>query len=276
MSSFHRNPSFHCSSEESVLHVIRDCERGWLNWNTKHKPGKKKFQNFPWSRIFSLGCWILWTSRCKSLFQGESIDTKEMLYLCNYFLLESSVNYNLSHQISQLDNDRNEEKSWTPPTGNVVCIDVDGSVRQQFQAACGGVIRDSRGHWLMGFYKALGLQTVIEAELYAIMLRLTMAQQLGLQQILLYLDSLDVVNILMRDCCYADHPLRDIIGNIRDLLFRDWDVKLYYTSRDNIACADYLAKEGHNALDVVDVILIPTVPAGCRDMVLKDQLACQS
>ena len=147
---------------------------------------------------------------------------------------------------------------------------MNGSVKQQFQAACGGVIRDSQGQWIMGFCKSLGLQTIIEAELYAIMLGLRMAQKLGLQQIMLYSDSLDAINIIMRDCCYDDHPLRDIIGDIRDLLFQDWNVKLYYTPRDNIACANYLVKEGHNAFANADVILIPTVLAGCCEMMLKD------
>ncbi|KAK4278408.1 hypothetical protein QN277_016258 [Acacia crassicarpa] len=103
-----------------------------------------------------------------------------------------------------------------------------------------------------------------------------MAQKLGFQQVLLYSDSLDAINIIMRDCCYNDHPLRDIIGDIRDLLFRDWNVKLYYTPRDNIACADYLAREGHVAPPDADVITIPTIPTGCLHMVLKDQLACRS
>ena len=114
------------------------------------------------------------------------------------------------------------------------------------------------------------------AELYAIELGLKMAHRMGFQQILLYSDSLDALNMLMRDGVYADHPLRDIIGNIRDLLFRDWDVKLFHTSRNNIACADYLAREGHDAPPDADIITIPTVPTGCLHMVLKDQLACRS
>ncbi|KAK4264495.1 hypothetical protein QN277_025660 [Acacia crassicarpa] len=128
----------------------------------------------------------------------------------------------------------------------------------------------------MGFCKALGLQTIIEAELHAIELGLLMACRFGLQQIQLYSDSLDAINILMRDGAYADHPLRDIIGNIRDLLFQDWDVQLFHTSRNNIACADYLAKEGHNVPANANVTLIPTVPMGCRDIVLRDQLVCWS
>ena len=70
----------------------------------------------------------------------------------------------------------------------------------------------------MGFYKSLRLHTVVEAEIFAIMLGLKMGQRMGLQRILLYSDSLDAINILMRDSP-IDHPLKDIIGETRDLLF---------------------------------------------------------
>lgn len=86
--------------------------------------------------------------------------------------------------------------------------------------------------------------------------------------------SLKAVNILMRDCCYDDHPLRDIIRDIRELFLQDWNVKLYHTSWDNIFYADYMAKEGDNPSADEGVILIPTIPRGCLHMALKDQLAC--
>ena len=159
----------------------------------------------------------------------------------------------------------------SPPV-DAIRIDVDGSVRHHFQAACGGVIRNSEGSWLIGFCKSLGLHSVIEAELYAILLGLKLGHQMGFRKILLYSDSLDAVNVLMRDSCHEDHPLRAVIREIRDLLFQDWDVTIHYTPRDNIACADYMAKEGHDAPGDTDVLLAPTVPAGCWEMVLRDRL----
>ncbi|KAK4266867.1 hypothetical protein QN277_023732 [Acacia crassicarpa] len=164
-----------------------------------------------------------------------------------------------------------------PPPTDAVRIDVDRSVRHQFQATCGGVIRNSDGHWLMGFCKSLDAHTVIEAKLHAIMLGLRVGHHMGLRKILLYSDSLDTVNILMRDCCYVDHPLKEIIKEIRDLLYSDYlDVKIHYTPRDIISFADYMAKEGHNAPANEDVSLIPTIPVGCMEMAMRDQLVCGS
>ncbi|KAK4272272.1 hypothetical protein QN277_020854 [Acacia crassicarpa] len=128
-----------------------------------------------------------------------------------------------------------------PPPVNTVRIDVDESIRQHHQAACGGVLRNSQGEWLMGYHKTLGLRSIIEAEIYAILLGFQIGLQMNFQRIVIYSDSLDAINILMRDSP-PNHPLKDIIGEARDLLFRDWNVELHYTSRDNISCADFMAK----------------------------------
>ena len=80
----------------------------------------------------------------------------------------------------------------------------------------------------------------------------------------------------MRDH-YANHPLRDIISEIWDLLLQDWNMEIRHTPSDNISCADYMAKLGqlgHDTIDAVDVVLIPTIPKRCLHMFLKDQLAC--
>ncbi|KAK4284805.1 hypothetical protein QN277_001587 [Acacia crassicarpa] len=152
-------------------------------------------------------------------------------------------------------------------------MDVDGSVYNQHQAACGGVIRNSQGHWLMGFYKSLGISSVTEAEIHAIMTGLTVARHMGLQRAILYSDSLDAINTIMRNH-YADHPFRDTIREIRDFLLQDWSVEIRHMPRENIAYADYMAKLGQDVTNVVDVVLIPIIPTGCLPMVLRDQLAC--
>ncbi|KAK4260509.1 hypothetical protein QN277_003609 [Acacia crassicarpa] len=185
--------------------------------------------------------------------------------------MENASDQTLTHQIFNIG--RNVEKSWTPPPTNVVRIDVDGSVCHHLQAACGGVMRDSQGRWLLGFHKNLGLHGVVEAEIYAIWLGLNLANQMGIRKIQIYSDSLDAINAIMRDY-HADHPFREIIGKTRDLLYSDWSVELHYTSRRNISCADYLAKQGHDFDADADAFLIPSVSRGCLDMFLRDRMVC--
>ncbi|KAK4268556.1 hypothetical protein QN277_025198 [Acacia crassicarpa] len=99
---------------------------------------------------------------------------------------------------------------------------------------------------------------------------LKIGHQMGLKKVLVYSDSLDAINILMRDCP-MNHPLRNIIGETRDLLFNDSNVELHHTSRNNILCADYMAKEGHNVADGVGVVTTSTIPQGCLHLALRDQ-----
>ncbi|KAK4252551.1 hypothetical protein QN277_014536 [Acacia crassicarpa] len=128
----------------------------------------------------------------------------------------------------------------------------------------------------MGINKSLGLQSVIEAEIHTIMLGLKMGQQMGTRRVLLYSNLLDAVNLIMRDYCHADHPLRGIIMKTRDLLFQDWDVELHYTLRENNSCADYMAKQGDDAPIDADVVLFPMTPAGCTQRFLTDRGSCRS
>lgn len=72
----------------------------------------------------------------------------------------------------------------------------------------------------MGFHKTLGLHSVIEVEIYTILLGLQIGFQMNFQRIVISSDPLDAVNILMKDSP-TDHPLRDIIEETRNLLFRD-------------------------------------------------------
>ncbi|KAK4258405.1 hypothetical protein QN277_007860 [Acacia crassicarpa] len=102
---------------------------------------------------------------------------------------------------------------------------------------------------------------------------LKVGRQMGFHKILLYSDSLEAVNSLMRDCC-IDHPFRNIIAATRDLIYQEWSVQIYHTHRVNISCADYMAKCEMDIQHGAEVVLIPTVPNDCLHMYLHDQLVC--
>ena len=56
--------------------------------------------------------------------------------------------------------------SWKPPPGDWIKINLDGSVFNNNNAACGGLIRDHQGRFLFGFSANLGLCTITFAELW--------------------------------------------------------------------------------------------------------------
>lgn len=60
--------------------------------------------------------------------------------------------------------------AWTPPAEGFVKINTDGALRPNSSiAGCGGIIRDSNGRWVAGFYKSLGLCFVIKSEAWRLL-----------------------------------------------------------------------------------------------------------
>ncbi|XP_054794108.1 uncharacterized protein LOC129299670 [Prosopis cineraria] len=60
------------------------------------------------------------------------------------------------------------EDVWTPPTNSHVRLNVDSFVKDQHHVACGGVIRNNKGEWVIGFHKNLGPCQSTNAEILAI------------------------------------------------------------------------------------------------------------
>ncbi|KAK2657145.1 hypothetical protein Ddye_010197 [Dipteronia dyeriana] len=60
--------------------------------------------------------------------------------------------------------------SWNPPTFDWVKLNVDGSMIPKLGSIfAGGVVRDHRKNWLIGFALNKGVGSVLEAELYGIL-----------------------------------------------------------------------------------------------------------
>lgn len=234
----------------------------WLNWNCRHNPGTGRYGDYTWTRVFGLICWLLWTDRCIYVFQGCKSTPRELLHRCSFSLMEFTVHNDLGNRVFQ--SPVRQESSWTPPSRGVVRIDVDGSVWDRGSAACGGTIRDEAGQWLMGFHRFLGLSSVLEAELYAIHTGLIVAKQCDFHKVVIYTDSLEAFNCLMRDSL-SDHPLRDLIVDTRDLLLDNWDVRMYHTSRELIPCADYMARQGQRGNFIIKIVSSP--PLECQQLI---------
>ncbi|XP_028754580.1 uncharacterized protein LOC114714055 [Neltuma alba] len=238
----------------------------WLTWNTRHKPGRGRFGSFEWMQVLSWICWLLWNARCKYLFDGATTTHKDILQRCLHHLMEYTSHQKLKHKIFCLDLE--EEEYWTPPPSNSVRIDVDGSVKTNSQAACGGTIRNNGGEWITGFTRYIGVGSVIEAELEAIKTGLEIGRGLGYGKIQLYIDSIEAFNILMRDGMNG-HPLQSLVNEVRELIYANWDVEISYTSRETIRCADYMAKMGHQT--TYQTMLVPSTPHFCRQIIAEDE-----
>jgi ribonuclease HI len=85
---------------------------------------------------------------------------------------------------------------------------------------------------------------------------LVLAWGLCIKELLCYSDSKTVIKLIY-DLVNAWHHYAAIILNIKDLLARDWRVKVVHTLRGGNVCADFLAKPGAHNLEVFSPIVVP-------------------
>ncbi|MCI35838.1 ribonuclease H protein [Trifolium medium] len=58
---------------------------------------------------------------------------------------------------------------WKPPVENWVKLNTDGPCKGRTATSCGGIIRNSRGDWLGGFAKHVGVCSAFTAELWGVL-----------------------------------------------------------------------------------------------------------
>ncbi|XP_028755086.1 uncharacterized protein LOC114714512 [Neltuma alba] len=142
--------------------------------------------------------------------------------------MESTERGRLQHMIFGAVASR--EEKWRPPLEGVMRLDVDGSVNQHRQAACGGLVRDAAGRWRIGFQRRLGVLPPTAAELMALLTGLQMCKQQGFSKIEVFTDSIEVLRLIETEGG-ASHFLQTELTEIRELIYSDWDVSINHAPR---------------------------------------------
>ncbi|GAU39987.1 hypothetical protein TSUD_211080 [Trifolium subterraneum] len=158
--------------------------------------------------------------------------------------------------------------TWTKPVEGTVCLNVDGSLLGATNTASyGGLIRDSNRVILSGFYGTTSVQSILFAELMAVLHGLQICWESGFRRITCFSDSLQTVN-LIRDGVSTHHRSSNEVFIIHQLLANDWEVVIDHTFREGNACADVLAKMG--AASDSPLVKISTPPCDLSMPLLAD------
>ncbi|RYQ87684.1 hypothetical protein Ahy_B09g095213 [Arachis hypogaea] len=152
------------ADEESTSHVLRDCYYARSIWHNFDPPNGSNsffstdlnewlFQNLTsnnsWACLFGVTVASLWYFRNKLVFDGESVTTNNALHQ-----IRARAEEFLKGAIKDLNPRSSQAASaclvrWSPPNGDEVKLNVDGSwFSDRSNAACGGVFRDSMGRFL--------------------------------------------------------------------------------------------------------------------------------
>ncbi|KAG8472042.1 hypothetical protein CXB51_036117 [Gossypium anomalum] len=73
---------------------------------------------------------------------------------------------------------------FPPPPAGWITINCDGAVKgAEEKANAGGLLRDRRGTWIVGYSRTIGVCSVLTAELSGIMNRLLVAWDMGFRKV---------------------------------------------------------------------------------------------
>lgn len=132
---------------------------------------------------------------------------------------------------------------WIPPTVGYVKLNFDGSsIRECGIGGCGGLIRDSSGKWVTGYTKSLGYCNAYIAELWGVYEGLCLAKARGLVNILVELDSLQIVGLLQNDQLDRSDGWC-LLRRIREIIkATSWQIRFQHAYREPNNCAHLLAR----------------------------------
>jgi ribonuclease HI len=263
-------------SDESLLHVLRDCPDSSAFWH-KLKIPNNCFASFalplvdwlklncsspcsydtflPWQTVFAFGIWNIWLRRNIFVFNSCSVipdPVANTLAFALEMVCLMGKEYHVKPRVQT-------QVKWKPPDLGWAKLNTDGaSLGNPGIAGGGGLIRDSDGSWVGGFARAIGYTTSVQAELRALKDGLLLAIDLGITCLAIEMDSLVAVEFLN----FKTTPnvfLSAIVDDCRCLLEKFDRFTLHHIFREANGCADALAKAG--CAQSVDFISFTSAPA---------------
>ena len=158
---------------------------------------------------------------------------------------------------------------WKPPPQSTVKLNVDGSYRDlEDTMGAGGLLRNHRGEWLVGFAAHKMNGNPLLAEAHALYLGLQMAWTKGYREVICEVDSKELMDKLGDNTLYRFMP---ILKEINDVIQRNWSISLSHIRREANATADWLAKFGANNSNL-GVVEFEVPPYEIETLLLRDSI----
>ena len=105
----------------------------------------------------------------------------------------------------------------------------------------GGIIRDSEGRWVKGFARSIGFTTSITAKFWALRDGLLLADQIGVQNLVIELDAKVLVELVQSETTFNAF-YSSLLADCRSLLGRFQHYKVQHVFHEVNRVADALAK----------------------------------
>ncbi|KAF7803683.1 ribonuclease H [Senna tora] len=203
---------------------------------------REEFAGIPWPIIFPIVCHCIWEWRNKEN-KDKEFRVPEVPHRVILNMAKIHVAAWATEGQKCTEQSRSTFEKWLKPPRGWGKVNVDGAMCQANKmAGCGGLLRGCNGKWISGFMAMLGQCPIIGAELWAIYHGLNMAWDKGFRKVELESDSRVAIN-RVNSVKALDSFLHPVVQSIRELLKRDWEVKIKHIPRQINRCADRLAKQ---------------------------------
>ena len=122
---------------------------------------------------------------------------------------------------------------------------MDGAAKGNLsEAGGGGVFRNTRGDWVLGFCCYLGVCSSFRAELLALLYGLRIAWSQGFRKLIVHIDSKTPMKLLEAEACSMSTHVHLILKCRALLANKQWVTKLNHSFRELNRVADCLANIG--------------------------------
>lgn len=212
--------------------------RNWLKLNTRNSRGNSG--SFSSSVLTLVTLWNIWIMRNKKVFDNIDPNPVTVYTKCLQFASEiielSTVKFGPISRTTKLI-------SWNFPGAGKLKLNTDGSSRgNPGPAGYGGVFREERGFWVLGFYGKLDDCTSLEAELWGIFRGLELVQSQGMEAVEIDSDSTAAIALIMEEAP-THSPYLVLIQECKALM-ASTGCSLKHIYREGNKVADKLANIG--------------------------------
>ena len=252
-----------CHSEtETLTHALRDCNlvkpiwhklgtsclcpsffsqgiKDWLISNSSLKSSQNA-AGLPWNILFPYALWMIWKQRNNACFSNKrpnpNIDMVVTKLATEFLLCGAKSKRNIHIVVKQV--------RWEKPDLGWFKLNTDGTANGSAgNAAGGGLIRDDRGNWVMGFSRKIGRADSFVAEIWALRDGLQLCRHLNIGAVVIELDAKSLVEVL-NNSSYCNNVISPLLDDCKLLIDQFPQVRVVHIFREANKCADHLAKFG--------------------------------
>lgn len=150
-----------------------------------------------WELFFPFAIWHLWLNRNNNSFNNKytNLSFTAVLDRCKEFnYCVNSPNYISSNTTIHI--------KWLPPTQPSLKLNIDGAFKGKYKTGgIGGVFRNDKGDWILGYLDSALAYTPAYIELLALKTGLQLAVAKNFFNLEIETDATDVISLLHNDTC---------------------------------------------------------------------------